>query len=74
VYSPGHFRPESLPAKIKQQLGQQHDSDAISQWLAHSPSDDQLFAKFQVEIAKQDHMKNISMQDYLPELAELLKW
>ncbi len=74
VYSPGHFRPESLPAKIKQQLGQQHDSDAISQWLAHSPSDDQLFAKFQVEIAKQDHMKNISMQDYLPELSELLKW
>jgi len=73
VYSPSHFRPESLPAKIKQQLGQQHDSDAIGQWLAHSPSDDQLFAKFQIEIAKQDRMKNISMRDYLPELAELLK-
>jgi hypothetical protein len=42
--------------------------------LAHSPSDDQLFAKFQIEIAKQDGMKNISMRDYLPELAELLKW
>ena len=74
VYSPGHFRPESLSAEIKQQLGQRHGNDAISQWLVHSPSDDQLFAKFQVEIAKQDHMKNISMQDYLPELAELLKW
>ena len=73
VYFPGHFRPESLPAKIKQQLGQQHDSDAIGQWLAHSPSDDQLFAKFQIEIAKQDRMKNISMRDYLPELAELVK-
>jgi len=74
VYSPGHFRPESLSVEIKQQLGQQHDSDAIGQWLAHSPSDDKLFAKFQVEIAKQDRMKNISMRDYLPELAELLKW
>jgi len=73
VYFPGHFRPESLPAKIKQQLSQQHDSAAISQWLAQSPSDDQLFAKFQFEIAKQDRMKNISMRDYLPELAELLK-
>jgi len=73
VYSPSHFRPESLPAKIKQRLGQQHNSDAIGQWLAHSPSDDQLFAKFQIEIAKQDRMKNISMRDYLPELAELVK-
>ena len=73
VYFPGHFRPESLPAKIKQQLSQQHDSDAISQWLAHSPGDDRLFTKFQIEIAKQDRMKNISMRDYLPELAELLK-
>jgi sulfatase maturation enzyme AslB (radical SAM superfamily) len=72
VYSPAHFRPESLSAEIKQQLRQQHNSDAISQWLAHSPNDDRLFEKFQVEIAKQDSMKNISMRDYLPELAALL--
>ena len=74
VYSPGHFRPESLSAEIKQQLGQQQNSDAIGQWLAHSANDDQLFATFQVEITKQDRMKNISLRDYLPELAELLKW
>lgn len=74
VYVPEHFRPESLSAEIKQQLGQHNNSDAIGQWLVHSPDDDQLFAKFQLEIAKQDSMKNIAVKDYLPELAALLKW
>ena len=74
VYSPRHFRPESLSAEIKQHLGQQCNSDAIGQWLVHSPDDDQLFVKFQLEIVKQDRMKNINIQDYLPELVELLKW
>jgi len=72
VYSPTHFRPQSLSADIKQQISQQHNSDDISQWLAHSSNDDQLFEIFKIEIAKQDSMKNISMRDYLPELAELL--
>lgn len=74
VYCPSHFRPESLSKEIKQQLGQRHDSDAISPWLKHSPTDDEQYKKFQIEIAKQDSMKNISIRDYLPELVELLKW
>ena len=74
VYVPEHFRPESLSAEIKQQIGKHNNSDAIGQWLVHSPDDDQLFAKFQLEIAKQDSMKNIAVKDYLPELAALLKW
>jgi len=74
IYWPEYFRPHALPADVKQQLRQQHDSDAISQWLTHSSNDDQLFEEFKIEIAKQDSMKNISMRNYLPELAELLNW
>jgi hypothetical protein len=74
VYSPAYFRPQSLSMDAKQQISQQHKGDDISQWLAHSSNDDQLFEEFQIQIAKQDSMKNISMRDYLPEFVELLKW
>lgn len=74
VYSPAHFRPESLSAEIKQHLAQRLDGDATQSWLTHVPIDDHWFRKFQIEIAKQDSMKNIAIKDYLPELVELLKW
>jgi hypothetical protein len=74
VYSPAHFKPQSLSIDAKQKLGQRSDCDAIVPWLTHSPDDEKMFRKFQVEVAKQDCMKNISIKDYLPELAELLKW
>lgn len=74
VYSPAHFRPQSLSIDVKQKLCQHLDSDAIASWLTHSPDDEKMFGKFQLAIAKQDSMKNISMRDYLPELAELLQW
>jgi sulfatase maturation enzyme AslB (radical SAM superfamily) len=74
VYSPAYFKPQSLSIDAKQKLGQSPDCNAIAPWLTHSPSDDHWFAKFQTEILKQDSMKNISMRNYLPELAELLKW
>lgn len=74
VYFPKHFRPQSLSSTVKQQLSQRADSDAMLPWLTHSPDDEKHYRQFQKEIAKQDSMKNISMRDYLPELAELLKW
>jgi len=74
VYCPTHFRPQSLPADVKQHLAQQADGDAIQSWLTHSPTDNEQFKQFQIEIAKQDSMKNISIRDYLPELVALLKW
>jgi hypothetical protein len=74
VYFPKHFRPQSLSRTVKQQLSQRADSDAMLPWLTHSPDDEKHYRQFQKEIAKQDSMKNISMRDYLPELAELLKW
>lgn len=74
VYEPTHFRPQSLPETAKQQLRQLLNDDTIKPWLTHSPDDDQLFEKFQIEIANQDSIKNISVGDYLPELLSLLKW
>ena len=38
----------------------------------HSDRDDVNYGIFQKEIKKQDQWKNISMADYLPELAELM--
>ena len=74
VYSPAHFRPQSLPSAVKQHLAQRLDGDATQSWLTHAPNDDNWFRKFQIEIAKQDSMKNIAIQDYLPEFVALLKW
>jgi hypothetical protein len=74
VYWPTHFRPQSLPADVKQQLAQRPDGNDLAPWLAHSPDDDDQFEQFQIEVAKQDSMKNINIRDYLPELVALLKW
>ena len=74
VYFPEHFRPQSLPSTVKQCLSQRSDSDAMVPWLTHSLDDEKHYKQFQKEIAKQDSMKNINIRDYLPELAELLKW
>lgn len=74
VYWPTHFRPQSLPADVKQQLAQRLDGDAMAPWLTHSPTDDEQFKQFQIEVTNQDSMKNISIRDHLPELVALLKW
>lgn len=74
VYSPAYFKPQSLSIDAKQKLGQSPDSDEIAFWLTHSSNDEQQYQRFQIEIAKQDDLKNIRMRDYLPELAALLQW
>lgn len=74
VYWPTHFRPQSLPADIKQQLAQRPDAAAIQTWLTHSPYDEEQYQQFREEIVKQDNMKNINIRDYLPELVQLLQW
>lgn len=73
VYSPGHFRPQSLSAKVKKSLIDRCGIK-VENWLSHTSEDDTLFEKLKIEIAKQDKMKNIAIKDYLPELAALLKW
>ena len=70
VYSPSYFRPNALPAALKQWLGN-HCNNNIGQWLSHSAADDVDLEKFKHEIHKQDSWKNIYIGNYLPELT---KW
>ena len=63
VYDPAWFRPSALPGWIKDQT----DFDFI-----HQPDDDENYAVFRSKIAEQDAWKNISLREYLPELADLL--
>lgn len=73
VTMPACFRPGALPKKIKQHLANSRSGTVISHLLhSHTPEDDADFASFQQEIAKQDQWKGIRMQDYLPELCQLL--
>jgi hypothetical protein len=74
IESPKCLRPQSLSAGIKQKLMNHECHKQYAPWLGHEDSDEQLFADFQIEIAKQDKMKNISIQNYLPELVYLLDW
>lgn len=70
VDTPKYFSTTSLPQTIKQKL---HAELGIEKsWLAHSPADDKQFQVFLGEIHKQDAIKGISIEQYLPEFAEML--
>ena len=73
VYTPTHFRPSALPQSVKNKILSQGCSTELQSFLSqHSSADDQDYQRFQQEIRCQDQWKNISMQDYLPELVQLL--
>jgi MoaA/NifB/PqqE/SkfB family radical SAM enzyme len=70
IYSPDYFRPTSLPKKIKNKISNSYNSIFIS---THNENDDLLFEKFLSKIIEQDHLKNIRMQDFVPEFYNLIK-
>jgi hypothetical protein len=74
VSDPDFFRPQSLSEKIKNTLRESQNYQQISHLLTHEFNDDLHYKNFQIEIAKQDGLKNISVRDYLPELVQLLEW
>ena len=41
--------------------------------LGHTPQDDSDFIKMQEVLAQQDRWKNIHLQDFLPEFAQLIR-
>jgi sulfatase maturation enzyme AslB (radical SAM superfamily) len=73
VYSPAHFQPSALPQQLKTIVSEKNPS--LEYLLnTHTDQDQQNYQQFRAEIIKQDQWKNISIKNYLPELAELLKW
>jgi organic radical activating enzyme len=71
VYNPDYFSPSSLPITVKKQI--MSNSPSTTFLLGqHSEVDDARYETAQQEILRQDQMKNIRIQDYLPELAQLL--
>jgi sulfatase maturation enzyme AslB (radical SAM superfamily) len=73
VYDPSHFRPGALPPAVKNKILSGPGNSELRSFLdQHSSADDLDYLRFQQEIQRQDQWKNISMQDYLPELAQLL--
>ena len=63
VYDPAWFRSSALPGRVK---------DCIDFDFINHHDDDKNYMIFRSKIAQQDAWKNISMRDYLPELADLL--
>ena len=69
VYSPNYFSPTSLPKKIKEKIIDSNNSIFIS---TYDENDDLLFDEFLSKIKEQDLLKNIEMQDYVPEFYALI--
>ena len=65
VSFPKSYSPNSLPLNIKDQI------DAKNLLLPHSTQDDTNFKLFLKDIRKQDILKGISIEDYLPKLVDL---
>jgi hypothetical protein len=63
VYGPVWFTPGALPDAVKQKINFE---------FLHTDTDQENYAMFQEKIAEQDAWKGIHMQDYLPELCQLL--
>jgi len=68
VRTPVHFAPKSLSRAIKKQISMLTNSALIHSMLGqHSTVDDINYQKFLNQIQFQDQLKNIRIQDYLPE-------
>jgi MoaA/NifB/PqqE/SkfB family radical SAM enzyme len=66
VTDPAHFGINSLPKTIKDNI----NSELFRE---HQDQDDINFKKFLEEIHGQDRLKNISLDDYLPEFSSLIR-
>jgi hypothetical protein len=74
VYDPVHFSPKSLSESIKQKIILSSDSELICSMLdQHSSTDDNNYQTCLKQIQFQDQLKNIRIQDYLPEFWELVQ-
>lgn len=74
VYDPLHFSPSALPKKIKDYIYQYYNHPDIEKYLVnHLPEDDANFVLALEELKTQDGWKKIHLENYLPELANLIE-
>lgn len=74
VSHPTYFRPSALSQTLKSKILSKDSNPEITAFLQHhSTIDETDFEKFKIEIAKQDKWKNIVINDFMPELIELIK-
>lgn len=74
IYSPEWLQPRALPVDIKKMLKEKLSPDDYLAFIgdSHTERDQINFENFLIETKKQDIAKGIKMQDYLPELYDLL--
>ena len=74
VYSPTYFAPSVLPDSAKNFVQQNEEKYRLDDLiLPNGKLDHQLWNQFIAEIYKQDSMKQIDINDYMPELASFIK-
>ena len=68
VYNPEFFQPRALPQLIKNKLKQTFSNSDYQSLIGddHTQHDEQLYQQCQQELARQDRLKGIQAQDYLP--------
>lgn len=75
VTFPSHFSPSALPKLIKNKLLDRHNYAKEMEFFIgkpHTKKDDLDYEKMLEAIKKQDQVKGISIQDYLPEFCSML--
>lgn len=74
VYNPAYFRPTALTSDIRQRILQKKNHPEIISLLSQpcTEHDQQDYIEFRKQLDLQDQMKNISIEQYLPELFSLL--
>jgi sulfatase maturation enzyme AslB (radical SAM superfamily) len=75
VINPSHFRPSALPRTVKEYIFKKFGHTKDLEFFIGSPhtdQDDKDFYTMLDRISLQDQVKNISIKNYLPELADLI--
>lgn len=74
VYHPSCFSPSALPRQAKEFILANYQTPEIESFLnTHLPQNEMDFNQFCNVISQQDALKEIQMQDYLPEFTALIK-
>lgn len=74
ITNPSIFSPANLPAEVKKIIIENNKKyiNEVESFLQISQFDSNLFVKFKQELIRQENLKSIKLQDYMPEVSNLL--